>query len=231
MRTSIKFFLAIFIMTMISCEQESITESGLDDLNVQEVNLKGTSAVAKTTTEVINPILGEVTGTSTLHRTKKGITATYKTTGLTPGYTYTLWWVVWNNPQDCGIPFECNDADFSNAANVQVEVMYAAGHVVGSNGKGNFGGHLNVKDYSTSINELFGLPSAGGLQKGKTFSSEIHLVLRSHGPAVPGNINEQINSYVGGCDDPLAIPPFTEIPDEVGECGDIEFAIHAPTSS
>ncbi|MGM0458521.1 MAG: hypothetical protein ACQERO_04185, partial [Bacteroidota bacterium] len=72
--------------------------------------------------------------------------------------------------------------------------------------------------------ELFGLPSFGGLQDAD--AAEIHAVLRSHGPKVPGLVNEQINSYKGGCE--VNFPAFTEIPDEVGECGDIIAAIHAP---
>jgi len=43
-------------------------------------------------------------------------------------------------------------------------------------------------------------------------------------------VNEQINSYEGGCTDPFAFAPFTEIPDAIGECGDIEFAIHPPAN-
>ena len=54
------------------------------------------------------------------------------------------------------------------------------------------------------------------------------MVLRSHGPAIPGEVNEQISGYLGGCT--TFFPPFTEIPDEVGECGDFEFAIHSPVN-
>ena len=54
------------------------------------------------------------------------------------------------------------------------------------------------------------------------------MVLRSHGPAVPGIIKEQIGSYEGGCT--TNFPAFTEIPDEVGECGDYEVAIFSPVN-
>jgi len=66
------------------------------------------------------------------------------------------------------------------------------------------------------------------LQSGKTFSAEVHIVLRSHGPAIPGIIDEQISTFEGGCI--IFFDPFTEIPDDVGECGDIEFAIHPPVN-
>ena len=106
--------------------------------------------------------------------------------------------------------------------------LYAAGHVVGKSGVGNFSGRLNAGDDSKSINVLIGFPAAGGLQSGNTYSAEVWLVLRSHGPAIPGEVNEQISGYFGGCT--TYFDSFTEIPDEVGECGDFEFAIHSPVN-
>jgi len=212
------------MMFSMSCSNEPIT----DAINgAQDVDLF--SRTNKSTVDVINPILGIVTGTSTLHRNSSGITVNYKTTGLTPGYAYTIWWVIWNNPGECLTPNGCgDDADFGNAEAVGVDVLYAAGHVVGKSGVGNFSARLNVDDDSQSINDLFGLPPAGGLQSGNTYSAEVHLVLRSHGPMIPGEVNEQISGYLGGCTTFLGV--FNEIPDEVGECGDIEFAIHSPVN-
>ncbi|MBT8278586.1 MAG: hypothetical protein KJO41_06255 [Bacteroidia bacterium] len=221
MKLLLKFLAMAILVLIVACSTEPIS----NDLAPDEIR-----ASEKSSVDIINPILGEVTGTSTLHRSKSGLTVNYKTTGLAPGYAYTIWWVIWNNPEKCEVPGECTDSDFANAEAVGVEVLYAAGHVVGNSGKGNFSGHLNTDDDSASINTLFGLPPAGGLHSGKTFSAEVHLVLRSHGPKIPGMVSEQINSYEGGCLDPFAIAPFTEIPDEVGECGDIEFAIHPPSN-
>jgi len=223
MKNVIKLFSVVMLMALVSCSTEPITSP------VETIDLSDRQN-DKSTVDVINPILGEVTGESTLHRSKNGITVNYKTTGLEPGYAYTIWWVIWNNPEYCEIPGECADSDFALADKVGVEVLYAGGHVVGNSGKGNFSGHLGVDDDSESINALFGLPPAGGLLSGNTFSAEVHLVLRSHGPAIPGLVNEQINSYEGGCTDPFAFAPFTEIPDAIGECGDIEFAIHPPAN-
>lgn len=236
MKNSIKLVFALILVLSFSCETESISESeNLDKkhdmLSKTSHDMLSKSSNVKTTVDVFNPILGRVTGSSTLHRTKKGITFNYSSNELTPGYAYTLWVVIWNNPENCAVPNACIDSDFAIADMVEVEVLYGAGHVIGNNGKGNFSGHLKVDDDSESINDLFGLPEAGGLQSGKSFSSEVHFVLRSHGPAAPGLIDEQISSYEGGCDDPYAIPPFTEIPDEMGECGDIEFSIHSPVES
>jgi len=116
------------------------------------------------------------------------------------------------------------ESDFANAGQVEVQLLYATGSVAGNNGKGNFSAHLKENDDNGSVHELFGLPNFGGLQDAQT--AEIHGVLRSHGPKIPGQVHEQINSYEGGC--VVNFPPFTEIPDEAGECGDIFAAIHPP---
>lgn len=219
MKTIIKFLFTLLILFAFSCSQEST----IDPL---PADLDGVSA--KASSKQTAPIggLDGITGTSTLHRNKNGITVNFKAEDLYPG-AYTIWWVIWNNPEDCGTPFACADSDFGF---VEVEVLYAGGNVVGNNGKGNISAHLNAGDVSGSINDLFGLPAAGGLQAGNTFDAEVHIVLRTHGPKVPGLVNEQISSYAGGCDTPFLIPPFTAYPDEIGQCADIAAAIFAPVN-
>jgi len=129
MKKSIKFCLISMMMFSISCSNEPITEA----INVSQ-DVDNFSRTNKSTVDVINPILEIVTGTSTLHRNSSGITVNYKTTGLTPGYAYTIWWVIWNNPLNCSTPGACTDTDFPNAEAVGVDVLYAAGHVVGKRG-------------------------------------------------------------------------------------------------
>ncbi len=48
-------------------------------------------------------------------------------------------------------------------------------------------------------------------------------ILRKHGPAIPGQVDEQIGGYPGGCVVDLGI--FEEISDEEGECGDTHAVI------
>ena len=236
MKTIIKFLFTLLILFAFSCSQETTLDPLPTNLEAGSLNGVSAKSSSKITTDIIiPPPLGTpppnliVIGTSTLHRNKNGITVNFKAEGLYPG-AYTIWWVIWNNPQKCLTPGACNDGDFATSEEVGVEVMYAAGHIVGNNGKGNFSAHLNVNDASGSINdEFFRLPYFGkGLQAGKTFSSEVHIVLRTHGPKVPGSVNDQINSYDGGCDDPLLHNPFTVYPNIIGECADIAAAIFAP---
>ena len=243
MKTLLKFCVLASLLITIACnnnEEEIILDSSAEeqenfegefDANEFEAMEKsGRYYLTITREQAFNPILNEVSGRSTLIRGRRGAWARYKANKLIPGHAYTLWWVVWNKPQNCITPNQCIDQDFfTNATGVEVELLYAAGKVANRRGKATFYTRLRAGDTSKSINSgMFGLPSVGGLQKGNTFGAEVHLVIRSHGPSIPGQVYDQISSYDGGCTDPLAILPFTEIPDEEGECADIEFSIHAP---
>jgi hypothetical protein len=257
MKNLIKLFFSFLIITVISCDPDSADDILLESTEFEINTFEGKfgakefealekEALKNRATEnneseksknyykfayskedVINPIIDHKTGKSILIRGKRGIWAKYRSNHLIPGHVYTLWWVIWNNPQNCVIPGECNEPDFPNAAKVGVDILYAgSGHVVGASGKGTFYGRLRAGDDSESMSADFGLPRACGLQKGNTFSAEVHLVLRSHGPKIPGMIRDQSSGYFGGCS--TFFDPFTQIPMEKGECGDIEFSIHAP---
>lgn len=228
MKTLIIIPLILIACLMLGCESETPVAPDSQLEQIASVDAQSVTADAKTNTkstaEIFNGVTGETIGESTLHRNGNGITVNFKTNGLIPGHAYTLWWVIWNNPELCAGPV-CGLDDFVNTNLVEVELLYASGSVAANNGKGNFSAHLKVGDTTESVNEyIFGLPSYGGLQDAD--AAEIHAVLRSHGPKIPGQVNEQINSYEGGC--VVNFDPFTEIPDEVGECGDIIAAIHAP---
>jgi hypothetical protein len=216
----------LLVVMLLGCDSETLVSPNNDTDQLTAVKSKPANGAAnkstKSTTDIFNTITGDVIGKSTLHRNKNGITINFKTTGLMPGHAYTLWWVVWNKPENCIIPGECAEADFPNAGNVEVQLLYATGSVAGNNGTGNFSAHLNENDDTGSIHELFGLPNFDGLQNAQT--AEIHGVLRSHGPKIPGQVGDQITSYEGGC--VVNFPAFTEIPDAPGECGDIIAALH-----
>lgn len=193
-----------------------------EDFDHNDLIAYESSSVVSCTSPIIDAVnqIGDA-GIAKLKRNQNKISMNFKVENLEPGYAYSIWWVIWNKPENCGNPFECGEPDFGIADEVQVEVLYAAGHVVGQSGKGYFSGSLKENDDSGSINDLFGLPGYGGLTDAQ--SAEVHLVLRSHGPSIPGQVNEQINSYPGGCE--IDFLPFTEIPDEEGECGDYMFSV------
>jgi hypothetical protein len=140
---------------------------------------------------------------SKLVRTSGGIALTLHTSELLPG-AYTIWWVVYNNPENC-FTHPCSPADDTNAA-ATPSVLNATGHVVGEDGKGNFGAYLRVGDTS-GMEVLFG----PGLLNAS--AAEIQPVVRYHGPVIPELMPAQISTFMGGC--------------LVNACDDPQFAIHA----
>lgn len=212
--------LALLLLLVLSAcnKEESIQPDTHTELETRSVHVQ--------TSPVLDPINGmAVIGEAQLKRQARGITAKYRTDGLIPGHTYTLWWVIWNKPENCiAYPGPCDAPDFAIADEVAVEVMYAAGRKANGKGEAVLTAHLNRDNASGTINDLFGLSSYGGLHD--PYAAEVHLVLRSHGPAIPGQLDDQISSYLGGCT--VFLPDFTEVPDEEGECADLHFAIFQP---
>lgn len=168
-------------------------------------------------------------GTSHLVRTRWGAFGTFRTSQLPPREALTLWWVVFNKPAGCTDP--CGEDDIFvngdpaqglNAAGIEaadIVAGFADGVVGKKNGHAFLSGWLGENEPVSEI--IFG---AGPLLK-DAHRAEIHLVARSHGPAVPGMIQKQTGSYAGGCEVFLHPP---ELPDAEGECADIHFAIHLP---
>ena len=200
--------LAGFVMASCSKEESLPADSQIvDQTTIDGIQLKGGATHCESL--VYDAISGNpVAGSATLLRTDKKISMTFKAEGLNPGHAYTIWWVIWNKPEECIIPFACDVPDYAFADIVEVDALYAAGHVVGNNGKGNFSGSLKENDNAGSINDLFDLPKYG-LYDART--AEVHLVLRDHGLKIPGQVSDQINFYPGGC--------------VTGDCNDPLFAV------
>jgi hypothetical protein len=131
------------------------------------------------------PVLGS---SAMLVRTDKGVTMTIHTSGLDPGAAYTVWWVIYNNPEHCQSDVCTDPPDFGNP-DVQATLLHATGHVIGNNGVGNFAAHLAEGDPSSG--DELGLVDAS--------KAQIELVVRSHGQPIPGMVKEQITMFNGGC--------------------------------
>ena len=210
MKKLLNFSALLLLLLFVSCtdsDDEPIIDSGIE-----------------TTADVYSPLYGTTLGTSTLVRKNDEISINFETHGLTPGYAYTLWWVVWNKPENCTVSGACTGGDLALSEEVEVELLYAAGSVADNSGKVNYTAKLREHEVSESINTSIGFSEFGGLQNAST--AEIHMVLRSHGPAIPGMEDVQITEFKGGCT--TAFPGFSEIPDETGECGNIQASIHIP---
>jgi hypothetical protein len=131
-------------------------------------------AMVTTTSPVVDFATRSIVfGESTVMRTDDGITAHLMASGLPEG-VYTFWMRV-DAP---GFPPAAGRLD---------------GHVVGESGNVNFSGHVKVGD-------IVGDPSipgfVGTLQD--PLHAKITLVVRSHGPADPGQIFEQTHTFQPG---------------------------------
>ncbi|HEU4431428.1 MAG TPA: hypothetical protein VFT98_21895 [Myxococcota bacterium] len=141
-----------------------------------------------------------------LVRSKDGITGTIHTSGLTPGFVYTAWFAIFNNPENC-FTRPCTPNDIMNNPAVQGSLLGFGGQLADLDGTADFGETRAVGD---ATNAFFG----PGLLNPKR--AEIHLAVRSHGPASmdPAVFAEQLTTFNGNC------PPNT--------CMTIQAAVHAP---
>jgi hypothetical protein len=114
----------------------------------------------------------EVFGDASLVRTDNGITMTYHSTGLPAGEAVTLWWII-----------------FEDGA--LVSAQFAAGHVIGNDGVGNFAGHLAEGDTSGCFLPADQFPCQG---LSDAQNAEVWLLARVHGPADPGRTSTQIHT-------------------------------------
>ncbi|MGF1543891.1 MAG: hypothetical protein ACFB00_05235 [Parvularculaceae bacterium] len=153
-----------------------------------------------------SPAAGETVGKATLSRLPTGARLRVRTSGLQPGEAYSVWWVVFNNPGACA-PTGCSASDFATPA-VEASVLNATGRLARDDGSAAFAAflpigfiHSNPEVDPALVRHLFG----PGLQN--SYTSEIHVVVRSHGPA-NGQV-DQISTFNGSClNAPPALPCF-----------------------
>ena len=199
--------LAIFAVGFVGCDSLDSNEVAALEASSQRDNPRTSTATMYKFADQ-----SEV-GTSTLQRGADAVKLTIDTSELNPGYAYTVWWVVFDEPAYC-TDSNCSSDDVSSAmgggSNLPgLSIIGAAdGSVVSSNGKAYYSGSLRKDDASLA---MFG----NGLDNPAT--AEIHYVIRSHGAAIPGLIEDQITTFNGGCE--------AGQPNE-GECTNVQFAIH-----
>jgi len=169
-----------------------------------------------------NDSITGASGTATLNG--NGATITVKTTGLEPGHTYTMWVAYFNDRTTC--VGECNSPDLFGGAGGGV--LYGDGKVVGGSGTATFSSRLNN---GAGANAAGGPPPpfAGAVyQAGE--NNELHVVIRSHGPKIAGQVAAQTHTFGGGCSVNVGpAPPGTQgdfpTPLNAGECGDVQLFI------
>jgi len=161
-----------------------------------------------------------------LTRFDNGATMAISTSDLQEGDVYTVWWVIFNAPENCSdgvcdaddllvvedgvVPRDESGNRVMNMEGIEAtnaSLIHAAGGYATD-------GTLNT---SASLGEgsVAGILLGPGLLDAET--AEIHLVVRTHGPADETSFAEQLSTFGGGCE-PMDAPP----------CDDVQYAIFTP---
>ena len=152
-----------------------------------------------------NPML-VLPGGATLYRGRQSLEMRIATSGLMMNTSYTVWWVIFNNPSAC--VGGCGGDDLPNPA-VRASVLYAAGFVTGMSDTGNVTARLEAGTPPRGID----IETGNGLRRGRGFAAEVHLVIRTHGLTTPGQVDQQIGTFNGGC---------------APTCANVQMALFAP---
>lgn len=155
-------------------------------------------------------------GGGVLTRTATEVSARLSTMDLDKKAAYSIWWVVFNEPENCLTPYQCGEGDIfaggglnaDQIVKVKISVFYADGFVTGTDGTGNVTAHLvsgglpdgTFVNFGWSEPVMPGPDPNSGLVAGNGLHAEMHLVVRTHGKAVAGSVGLQTSTFIGLCD-------------------------------
>jgi hypothetical protein len=118
---------------------------------------------------------GTVVGSAELVRNNNGITCVIHTSGLVPGDAYSVWWVM---------PDE--------------SLIYnASGGIAGGDGTATFAGHASSGPVGPVDGSVVLSNGDGLFDQPRT--DTVMVIIRHHGPPIPGMINQQTGSFNAGC--------------------------------
>jgi hypothetical protein len=124
-----------------------------------------------------------------LVRNDRGITTSVNTSVASGPGVYSLWWLIYNDPASCAT-YLCTFDLPDLAAN-------AVAHIVRNDGALQLSASLKPGGpYSGEV--VLGDPSVGLTN---VEGALVFLVVRYHGPAIPGGVQQQLTEYFGGCPD------------------------------
>lgn len=175
--------------------------------------------------------------TARLVRSDDALLTRTDTRELDHGHVMTLWWVVFNHPEHCQHgdgEVACGEGDLFDGPDgptgVEPSCGYADGSLVGGNGHARFTDRLAIGDERDSCIDFFVAAVDGleGRDHGLTNpeGAEVHLVVRSHGPRIPGEVAAQRSTFDGGCEEFLEAGATHEL--EPGQCSDLQVAVLPP---
>jgi len=157
-------------------------------------------------------------GWSAVTRNGKGVQVVLHTTGLVPGNAYTVWAVISNMSTSCSD--KCGYDELSNPA-TNAGVVYLAGNLAGARGTSTFLGQRATGDIKGSLLGMLNAPTPGLIDP---LVTEWRLILRDHGPVIPGHTSAQLDTFHGGC---TAGSSFG-LGDGPNECDDVQFSVQLP---
>ena len=154
--------------------------------------LAASTAAANTTFQTTNvrtfATAEMVDGAATLIRTDEGIRARLALTGLDKKKAYSIWWIVFNEPEQCvnGVG-GCTGGDIGPGRPADPAVMYAAGFLTGTDGIVNLTAELEAGVRPEGIGPGFSFLR-------DSHRAEVHLLVVTHGRPLTGAVNDQITT-------------------------------------
>lgn len=171
-------------------------------------------------TEQGDPVLG-ARGRAVV--TEHGARIVVRATGLEPDHVYTMWVVYFNDSSLC--VDGCNGPDLAVAG---AGSIWGDGAIANASGKATLTTRLRNGAGAESVGDTPPPPFAfAPYETGP--NNEFHVVVRSHGPQIPGEVEAQLSSFGGGCT--VNVGPAPEevgdfpVPAAPGECGEIQLYV------
>jgi len=133
-----------------------------------------------------------IAGGATLDRDDDSIEVRGALSKIKKKAVYSVWWIIFNNPAGCmaGGPGVCGESDVYPDGPADVGVRNASGFITGTDGTAYFVGELDVGPPPAGLNAGFG-------QLNDSMGAEVHLVIQSHGRAVPGTVAFEMTHPTG----------------------------------
>ena len=156
-------------------------------------------------------------GISTVSTDENGAKMNLHTYGLQNGHAVTIWWVIFNHPENCEhgqLLYRCGEGDLFGSGEYypQTSIVYATGRIIGPDGIGDFSASL--PKYST-LGALFGPGLTNPME------ADIHLIIRDHGKALPILFKKQLTTFNGGC---IYDPEERTYGSNI--CTNVQFSVH-----
>jgi len=145
---------------------------------------------------------------ASIWRDEGGISFKVRTTGLTKGHGYTVWFFSYDNPEACltgdgGEGTRCTIGDLLNPTALGSIMWGRAGQFVKSSGLVSFEGRRPANSMPCLTEPVRTEESCAGVLLGhglhNPMGAEIHFVLRDHGPDQEG-VEDETSTINGGCD-------------------------------